>query len=254
MTDRRPNDRSQNRFRKPRDGKTGRYTAHETDAHDATEDPNSEEEESCEEESDMTTTFEREMDDLVSVVEELEDTLVVQDVENLRELSESMYEGLATIKETHAKLRAKTRNRCYQPSSSASSHAAFGSRHASLSGTGRGQGKTRHKGGSVHQKKLVTRCFDWSGDPICPAKDKHDAQAHIASCTMKETVHVHPESFVTSSISVEQVLREAGACDACCNRTVAGQEWLNDHVHSLKKLRLKVLDAALPRTFQVWRW
>ena len=190
--DRRPNDRFRNRFRKPRDGKTGRYTAHETDAHDAEEDPNSEEEESCEEESDLTAAFEREMDELASVVEELEDTLDVQDVEDLRELSDSMYEGLATIKETHAKLREKTRNRGYQPSSSASSHAAFGSRHASLSGTGRGKSKMRPKGGSVQQKKLVTRCFDcnrfghWSGDPICPAKDKHDAQAHITSCTWKE--------------------------------------------------------------------
>ena len=57
----------------------------------------SEEEESCDEESDLTAAFEREMDELASVVEELEDTLDVQDVEDLRELSESMYEGLATI-------------------------------------------------------------------------------------------------------------------------------------------------------------
>ena len=109
-----------NRFRRPR---ARRYTAHETDAHDAEEDPNSEEEESCEEESDLTTAFKREMDELASVEEELEDTLGVRDVEDLREFSESMYEELATVKETHAKLREKTRN----------SHAAFGSRHASLS-------------------------------------------------------------------------------------------------------------------------
>ena len=51
------------------------------------EDPfNSEEEESCEEESDLTAAFEREMDELASVVEELEDTMDVQDVEDLREL------------------------------------------------------------------------------------------------------------------------------------------------------------------------
>ena len=43
--------------------------------------------------------FERELDELASVVEELEDTLGVQDVEDLRELSESMF-GLATIRET----------------------------------------------------------------------------------------------------------------------------------------------------------
>ena len=169
---------------------------------------------SCEEESGLTAAFEREMDELASVVEELEDTLDVQDVEDLRELSESMYEGLATIKETHAKLREKTSNRGYQPSSSASSHPAFGSRHASLSGTSRGKSKMRPKGGSVHQMKLVTRCFDcnrfghWSGDPICPAKDKHDAQAHITSCTWKETVHVHPESFVTSSLALSKSLEE----------------------------------------------
>ena len=68
MTDRKTNDRFKNRFRKPRVGRTGRYTAHETDAHDAAEDPDSEEEESCEEESDLTTAFEREMDKLASVM------------------------------------------------------------------------------------------------------------------------------------------------------------------------------------------
>ena len=54
-------------------------------------------------------------------------------------------------------------------------------------------------------------------------------------------MHVHPESFVTSSISVDQELRGAGASDTSCNRTVAGQEWLNDFVHSLKKLKLWTL-------------
>ena len=88
VTDGKTSDRFKNRFREPRDGRTGRYTAHETDAHDAEEDPNFEEEESCEEESDKMAAFEREME--ASVVEELEDTLDVQDVEDLRELSESL--------------------------------------------------------------------------------------------------------------------------------------------------------------------
>ena len=52
-------------------------------------------------------------------------------------------------------------------------------------------------------------------------------------------MRVYPESFVTGSISVEQELRGAGACDSCCNRIVAGQEWMHDYVHSLKKLKLK---------------
>ena len=262
VTDRRPNDRCTNRFRKSRDGKkTGRYTAHETDdAHDAEEDPHSEEEESCEEESDLTTACERETDELASVVEELEDILDVQDVEDLRELSESMNEGLPTIKEKHAKLRENTGNRGYQPSSSASSHAAFGSRHASLSGTGREKGKTRPKGGSVHQKKLLTRCFNcnlfWtmSGDPIYLAKDKHDAQAHITSCNLKETVHVHPESLVTSSISVEQELNGARACHTCL---LSYRCWsgVDERLCPFtQKAEIEVLDAALPRTLQVWSW
>ena len=96
------------------------------------------------------------MDELASMIEDLEDTVDVQDVEDLREVSESMYEGLATIRETHAKPR-ETRNRGYQPSSSASARAAFASRHASLSGTGRWKGKKRPKEGSVYQKKFVIR-------------------------------------------------------------------------------------------------
>ena len=44
VTDRKTNDRFRIRFRKSRDWKTGRYIAHETDARDADEDPNSEEE------------------------------------------------------------------------------------------------------------------------------------------------------------------------------------------------------------------
>ena len=154
-----------------------------------------------------------------------------------------MNEALATIRETRAKFRRK--RRIAQPSSSAFSRAAFGSRHSVLRGSGRGKEKTRPQGGSVQQKKLVTRRYDcnrfghWSGDPICPAKDQNDAQAHVTSCTLQETVHVYPESFVTSSISVEQELRKARACDTCCNRTVAGQERMHDNVHSLKKLKLK---------------
>ena len=47
-------------------------------------------------ESDLTTAFEREMDELASVVAEWEDTLDVRDMEDLREFSESTCEGLAT--------------------------------------------------------------------------------------------------------------------------------------------------------------
>ena len=52
-------------------------------------------------------------------------------------------------------------------------------------------------------------------------------------------MHVYPESFVTSSISVEQELGRAGSCETCCNLTVAGQEWMIDYDHSLKKNKLK---------------
>ena len=78
----------------------------------------------------------------------------------------------------HAKLREKTRNRGYQPSSSASSHTAFGSRQSSLSGGGRGKGK-------VQQKKLVTRCCDCnlfghrSGDPDLSGKRQKMMRKHM---------------------------------------------------------------------------
>ena len=48
--------------------------------------------------------------------------------------------------------------------------------------------------------------------------------------------------FILSHLSRAQFrlnkLRGAGACDTCCIRTVAGQEWMNDHVHSLIKMKL----------------
>ena len=105
-----------------------------------------------EELEDTMAALEREMDDLDSVVEELEDTSDVQDVEDLRELLESMYEGLVSIRETRATLREKTVNRGYKSSSSASSRAVFGSRQLSLSDNGCGKGKARFKEGSVQQK------------------------------------------------------------------------------------------------------
>ena len=55
-----------------------------------------------------------------------------------------------------------------------------------------------------------------------------------------------PESFVTSSISVERELRGAG------HRT-ADQEWMIVSIHS-KKAEIEVLDDTLPRTLQVWSW
>ena len=78
VTDQKVNQRFRNRFLKPRDGNTGRYIVHETDAHCAEEDPNFEEEESCEEESDLPAAFESVTDELASVEEELEDTLDVE--------------------------------------------------------------------------------------------------------------------------------------------------------------------------------
>ena len=134
--------------------------AHETDARDTEQDPNSEEEESCEEESGLTAAFEPEIDELASVVQELEDTSDVQDVEDLRELSESMYKGLATIRESHTQSWGRKRgDRGCQPSSSASSHAAFGSRQSSLSGSGRGKGRTRPEGGVCSTEETRNSLF-----------------------------------------------------------------------------------------------
>ena len=91
----------------------------------------------------------REMDELASVVDELENTLDVQDVEDLRELSESMYEGLATIRETH-----KDEESRLPASSSASSHATFGSPQSSSSGTGAVKGRQDREEGLSIRKNL----------------------------------------------------------------------------------------------------
>ena len=47
------------RFRKPRDGKSGRCTVHATDARGTEDDPNFEEDESGEEETDLKAAFAR---------------------------------------------------------------------------------------------------------------------------------------------------------------------------------------------------
>ena len=63
---RKSNDRQRNRFREPRDGRTGRYSARETDFQEEDSKPNSEEEHSCTEESDLTTVLDRELDESAS--------------------------------------------------------------------------------------------------------------------------------------------------------------------------------------------
>ena len=56
---------------------------------------------------------------------------------------------------------------------------------------------------------------------------------------------VHLESYVTSSVSVGHELRGAGACDICCNRTAAGQEWMNDYVRTGRYLAKNVSSLEL---------
>ena len=69
VANRTSNDRRRDLFHKPRDGRTGRYTGHETEDHEEDGETNSEEENLCAEESDLTTAFEREINALASTVE-----------------------------------------------------------------------------------------------------------------------------------------------------------------------------------------
>ena len=112
---------------------------------------------------DLTTACERETDETcLGGGRNWKTFWTSQDVEDLRELSESMNEGLPhhqrkntqKLREEHGEIAVISLPR--QPLLTQ----LFGSRHASLSGTGREKGKTRPKGGSVHQKKLLTRCFN----------------------------------------------------------------------------------------------
>ena len=151
-------------------------------------------------------------------MEELEDTLDVQDVEDLRELS---------------KLREKTRNRGYQPSSSASSHAAFGSRQSTLSGGGRGNGSTEE----TRNSKLV-----------------------VMTATVSDTGLVIRSVWRKTKMMCRHMSRVV-LCRKQC--TFSMRHLLSSHrcgsgvderlcPFTQKKADIEVLGAALSGTFQVW--
>ena len=123
VLDRKPNVRFKNRFRKLRDGMSGRYTAHETDARDAEEEPNSEEEES------KWMNWPRWWKNWK--------TRLTHRTWKICESFQSpcTKDSPPSVRQT----QSKKWNRGYQPSSSASSYAASGSRQSSLSGGGRGR-------------------------------------------------------------------------------------------------------------------
>ena len=179
VSDRKSNDRFKNRFRKLRDGKSGCYTAHETDARDTEESPNSEEEESGEEETDLTAAFERQM-----------------------------MSWLRWWKNW------KTRSTCR----------TWKFRESSLSGAGRGKGKAKFKGSLFNRRNsqlvvLTVTVFDTGLVTRSVRRKTQMMRRHMSGAVFcrKQCTFI-----VTSSISVEQELRGAGACDTCCNRTVAG--------------------------------
>ena len=91
-------------------------------------------------ETHLTTVFRRKnwTDSLAAAVVDMEKSLDVQDLEDLRELSDTMYDGLATTRETHAKLR-KTKNTSELPKVVYSiCFDSFGFAHCSSRGRGRG--------------------------------------------------------------------------------------------------------------------
>ena len=94
----------------------------------------------------------REMDEVASVVAELEDTSDVQDVEDLRELSE--YEELATIRETHENEESRL-PAFFVTLSQLSVRDSLP--RAALAAE---KGRQDLKEGLSIRKKLVTRCFD----------------------------------------------------------------------------------------------
>ena len=85
----------------------------------------------------------------------------------------------------------------------------------------------------IAQKKLVTRCKNcngfghWAGDDACPMKEKReDGQAFVSDVFVAKSFYDAP---------VEKAILRHGACDTACNRTVAGQAWLDDYIKMLKE-------------------
>ena len=229
------------------------YTAHETNAHEEDEEPYSEEEDSCTEESDLTSAFEREMHALASTVEKLEESLwMLKTWKICRELFGSTYEGLATTRETHTMSREENEESRLSaflivPLLSQPSVLVCHLR------VGRVGGKTRPKGGSVNQKETRYTVFRLQSSPTLVRRShfvlrrtgtslKHRRTSRVASLT---ELFMCVPNLVLPARCQEQELRGAGACDTCCTRTVAGQEWVNVHVRSLKQFQLKYW--TLPR-------
>ena len=215
------NDRFKNRFHKPREGKTGLCTNFETDAHDAKKDLNPE-----------------------------------------------------TEQPTKLDGNCRTWN----------SLAVFGGgrtgRHFGRPGCGRSAGTFRiHVWGLRHHqrdtrmvgKRTVTNSFVnffshnfrfatvihmWHSPR---GEKKQDLQLFVRkrsyldvlTATVFDTRLV-PESFITKSMSVQPQLKRRR--DTCRNRIVAGQDWMNDLIRLLRKVNLKVLDAASVQNMSSWEF
>eukprot|EP00975_Prorocentrum_lima_P022161 4662731-Prorocentrum_lima.AAC.1 len=66
------------------------------------------------EDGDFSVIFDQELNALAAMVDDCASQLAEDDIEDLRELADHTYEGLVTIKETHAKIREKAKTRGYQ--------------------------------------------------------------------------------------------------------------------------------------------
>ena len=71
--------------------------------------------------------FNTEMEAMAATIENLAEDIPAEVLGDLTELSQQVYEGMVTMKEAHAKLRAKTSNRAYRTQSAHPSASSSGS-------------------------------------------------------------------------------------------------------------------------------
>ncbi|CAE7503333.1 RE2, partial [Symbiodinium sp. CCMP2456] len=163
---------------------------------------------------------------------------------------EASAEALVSMREARVKLAEVRKDRGYKGPSVGTSSAA----------SGKGRGKAAIAAKKASGKHL---CFDcglpghWSGDPECTkpgaglgrAKNKaapkqvRVTEAETTAHAVAEVEALAGKALAANVLSQDKAL--VGALDSACNRTCAGEDWVQGYFEELKKAPDEVRDLVL---------